>query len=42
EAKSWGKVAPDARLVTVIGDATVIFPMLISGVLRRRPKNLGF
>lgn len=36
EAKSWGKVAPDARLVTVIGDATIIFPMLIAGVLGRR------
>ncbi|MDI6819547.1 MAG: deoxyhypusine synthase [Candidatus Hodarchaeaceae archaeon] len=35
EAKSWGKVAPDARLVTVIGDATAIFPMLIAAVLAR-------
>lgn len=38
EAKSWGKVAPDARLVTVIGDATAIFPMLIAAVLARRKK----
>ncbi len=35
EAKSWGKVAPDAKLVTVVGDATVIFPMLIASVLGR-------
>ncbi|MEM2908002.1 MAG: deoxyhypusine synthase [Candidatus Hadarchaeales archaeon] len=36
EAKSWGKVAPNARLVTVIGDVTVVFPVLIAGVLGRR------
>lgn len=36
EAKSWGKVAPEAWLVTVIGDATAIFPMLIAAVLARR------
>jgi len=35
EAKSWGKVSPDARLVTVIGDATVIFPLLITALLGR-------
>jgi deoxyhypusine synthase len=35
EAKSWGKVAPDAKLVTVIGDATVVFPLLMTAVLRR-------
>jgi deoxyhypusine synthase len=38
EAKSWGKVSPDARLVTVIGDATVIFPLLITGLLGRLGK----
>ncbi len=36
EAKSWGKVTPDAKLVTVIGDVTVIFPLLVASVLRRR------
>jgi deoxyhypusine synthase len=36
EAKSWGKVAPDAKLVTVIGDATILFPVLIAGVLGGR------
>ena len=35
EAKSWGKVTPDAKLVTVIGDVTVIFPLLAASVLRR-------
>jgi len=35
EAKSWGKVSPGARLVTVIGDATVIFPLLITALLGR-------
>ena len=35
EAKSWGKVTSDAKLVTVIGDVTVIFPLLATSVLRR-------
>jgi deoxyhypusine synthase len=35
EAKSWGKVSPNARLVTVVGDATVIFPLLIAALLGR-------
>ncbi len=35
EAKSWGKVAPNARLATVIGDTTVIFPLLITALLGR-------
>lgn len=39
EAKSWGKVAPDARLVTVVGDVTVIFPMLIAAVLGGRENS---
>lgn len=38
EAKSWGKVAPDAQLVTVIGDATVLFPLLLAAVLGRLSK----
>jgi deoxyhypusine synthase len=33
EAKSWGKIAPDARVVTVIGDATAIFPVLVAAAL---------
>jgi deoxyhypusine synthase len=35
EAKSWGKVSPSAKLVTIIGDATVVFPLLITGLLAR-------
>jgi deoxyhypusine synthase len=38
EAKSWGKVSPDARLVTIIGDVTVIFPLLITGLLGKLRK----
>ncbi|MDH5443390.1 MAG: deoxyhypusine synthase [Hadesarchaea archaeon] len=35
EAKSWGKVTPDAKLVTVIGDVTVIFPIIVAAVLKK-------
>ncbi|MDP7536127.1 MAG: deoxyhypusine synthase family protein, partial [Candidatus Poseidoniia archaeon] len=28
EAVSWGKVKPEARRVTVEGDATVLLPLL--------------
>lgn len=34
EAKSWGKVAKDAEIVTVVGDATVVFPMILAAVLK--------
>lgn len=34
EAKSWGKLAPRAKIVTVIGDVTVIFPMIVAAVLK--------
>ncbi len=33
EGVSWQKVQSEARFETVIGDATIIFPMLILGVL---------
>ncbi|RLG73180.1 MAG: deoxyhypusine synthase [Methanobacteriota archaeon] len=33
EAKSWGKISPDADIVTVIGDATIILPILVSAIL---------
>ncbi|MCD6260877.1 MAG: deoxyhypusine synthase family protein, partial [Thaumarchaeota archaeon] len=33
EAVSWGKVKPDARKVTVHGDATIIFPILLASIL---------
>jgi deoxyhypusine synthase len=35
EGISWQKVQTEARFETVIGDATIIFPLLILGVLRR-------
>ncbi|RLG00509.1 MAG: deoxyhypusine synthase [Thaumarchaeota archaeon] len=33
EAISWGKVKPEAKRVTVHGDATIIFPILLASVL---------
>lgn len=33
EAKSWGKIAPKAKHVTVFGDATILFPLALSAVL---------
>ncbi|MHA1238211.1 MAG: deoxyhypusine synthase [Candidatus Odinarchaeia archaeon] len=32
EAQSWGKVKPNAMWVDVIGDATIIFPLIIAAV----------
>jgi deoxyhypusine synthase len=31
EAKSWAKAKCDSDLVTVIGDATIIFPLIVAG-----------
>jgi deoxyhypusine synthase len=33
EARSWGKVDEDAKTVTVYGDATITFPLIMSAVL---------
>ncbi|MEM2890162.1 MAG: deoxyhypusine synthase [Candidatus Hadarchaeum sp.] len=33
EAKSWGKVSKNAKTVTVIGDTTVILPIIVASVL---------
>jgi deoxyhypusine synthase len=33
EAKSWAKAKAGSNLVTVIGDATIIFPLMLSGAL---------
>jgi len=33
EAVSWGKVKPDAKKVTVHGDATIILPLLIASLI---------
>ncbi len=35
EAVSWGKVKPEARQVTVDGDATVILPLMLAGAYAR-------
>jgi len=35
EAISWSKVKPKAKHVTIMGDATVIFPLLASAALKR-------
>jgi deoxyhypusine synthase len=31
EAKSWAKARAGSNLVTVIGDATIIFPLMVAG-----------
>jgi deoxyhypusine synthase len=33
EAKSWAKAKKGSNLVTVIGDATVLFPLIVAGAL---------
>lgn len=33
EAKSWGKIAGNGESVKVFGDATVLFPLIVAGVL---------
>lgn len=38
EAKSWRKVAPDAKIVDVICDATIALPIIVAGVLDRLKK----
>jgi deoxyhypusine synthase len=40
EAKSWGKVKDDADAVTVTGDASILFPLVMFSVLDRL-KNEG-
>jgi deoxyhypusine synthase len=35
EAISWGKISADARYVTVYGDATITFPMIVAATLSR-------
>ncbi|MCL4325137.1 MAG: deoxyhypusine synthase [Candidatus Thermoplasmatota archaeon] len=35
EAVSWGKVRPNAQQVTVEGDVTALFPLLVGAVLER-------
>ncbi|HDD46256.1 MAG TPA: deoxyhypusine synthase [Candidatus Aenigmarchaeota archaeon] len=33
EAVSWGKINEEARYVTIYGDATIVFPLLIYGLI---------
>ncbi len=35
EARSWGKLEKAARNVTVLGDATITFPLVVAGALDR-------
>ena len=35
EARSWGKLEPSARNVTVVGDATITFPLLVAAARER-------
>lgn len=35
EAVSWGKIRPEARPVKVCGDATILFPLLLSQTFAR-------
>lgn len=39
EAISWGKVAAEAKYVTVYGDATITFPMMVAAALARIEKK---
>jgi len=39
EAVSWGKISPDAKQVTVYGDATINLPLLVSATLTRLEKK---
>ena len=35
EAKSWAKAKKGSNLVTVVGDATVLFPLIVAGALSK-------
>jgi deoxyhypusine synthase len=39
EAKSWGKIKDDADSVTVKGDATILFPLVMFSVLDKLKKE---
>jgi deoxyhypusine synthase len=39
EAKSWAKARAGSNLVTVIGDATVLFPLILAGALDMTGEN---
>ena len=35
EAISWGKVTPDAQWIDILGDITLVLPLMIAGVISR-------
>lgn len=35
EAKSWGKIAADANTVKVVGDTTILLPLLVAGAFKK-------
>jgi len=37
EAISWGKIKPEGKSVTVIGDATIIFPIIVAAAISWLP-----
>ena len=39
EAKSWGKIKDDSDAVTVIGDASINFPLVMISVLEELDKE---
>ncbi len=39
EAVSWGKIRADAHPVKVSGDATILFPLLVSQTFAKRCKS---
>ena len=41
EARSWGKVDGDGETITVYGDATITFPLLVAATLERMEKKEG-
>jgi deoxyhypusine synthase len=39
EAVSWGKISAGARYMTVYGDATITFPLMVAATLGRLEKR---
>lgn len=39
EAISWAKIRPDARRTKVFADATIVFPLMIAGIVAKRIKK---
>lgn len=40
EAKSWAKAKAGSKLVTVVGDATIIFPLILAGAKEMNQKSM--